>query len=63
LRSFLSFLFPIPGPPSSDRFSDASRIAETAAPMAAIGADEVQIEASFCAAINTAKEQKSIPLA
>jgi hypothetical protein len=28
-----------------------------------IGADEAQIEASFCAAINTAKEQKSVSLA
>jgi glycogen debranching enzyme len=31
--------------------------------LAAIGADEVQIEASFSAAIRTAKEQKSISLA
>jgi serine/threonine protein kinase len=30
--------------------------------LAAIGADETQIEASFCAAISTAKEQKSISL-
>jgi hypothetical protein len=29
---------------------------------AAMGADETQIEASFCAAIRTAKEQKSISL-
>src|SRR4029077_1700464 len=28
--------------------------------LAAIGGDETQIEASFCAAIRTAKEQKSI---
>jgi hypothetical protein len=31
--------------------------------LAAAGADETQIEASFCAAINIAKEQKSISLA
>jgi predicted ATPase len=31
--------------------------------LTAIGADETQIEASFCAAINTAREQKSIALA
>jgi predicted ATPase len=31
--------------------------------LTAIGADETQIEASFCAAIRTAKEQKSISLA
>jgi hypothetical protein len=31
--------------------------------LAAVGADETQIEASFCAAINIAKEQKSISLA
>jgi serine/threonine protein kinase/predicted ATPase len=31
--------------------------------LAAIGADEAQIEASFCAAIETAKEQKSTSLA
>ena len=31
--------------------------------LAAIGADETQIEASFCEAIRTAKEQKSISLA
>jgi hypothetical protein len=30
--------------------------------LAAIGANEAQIEASFCAAINTAKEQKSVSL-
>ena len=30
--------------------------------LAAIGADEAQIEASFCEAISTAKEQKSISL-
>ena len=30
--------------------------------LAAIGADETQIEASFCAAIRTAKEQKSVSL-
>jgi hypothetical protein len=30
--------------------------------LAAIGGDEAQIEASFCAAINTAKEQKSMSL-
>jgi predicted ATPase len=30
--------------------------------LAALGAEESQIEASFCAAINTAKEQKSISL-
>jgi len=30
--------------------------------LAAIGADEAQIEASFCAAINTAKRQKSVSL-
>ena len=30
--------------------------------LAAIGADETQIEASFCAAIRIAKEQKSISL-
>jgi len=30
--------------------------------LAAIGADEAQIEASFCAAVNTAKEQKSVSL-
>jgi hypothetical protein len=28
-----------------------------------MGANETQIDASFCAAINTAKEQKSISLA
>ena len=31
--------------------------------LAAIGGDETQIEASFSAAINTAKEQKSVSLA
>ena len=31
--------------------------------LTAIGADEAQIEASFCAAIKTAKEQKSVSLA
>ena len=31
--------------------------------LTAIGADEIQIEASFCGAIATAKEQKSISLA
>jgi hypothetical protein len=31
--------------------------------LAAIAGDEAQIEASFCAAINTAKEQKSVSLA
>jgi hypothetical protein len=31
--------------------------------LTAIGADEIQIEASFCEAIATAKEQKSISLA
>ena len=31
--------------------------------LAALGAEETQIEASFCAAINTAKQQKSVPLA
>ena len=30
--------------------------------LAALGADETQIEVSFCAAISTAKEQKSISL-
>jgi predicted ATPase len=30
--------------------------------LAALGADEAQIEASFCASINTAREQKSISL-
>jgi hypothetical protein len=30
--------------------------------LAAIGADEAEIEASFCAAIRTAKEQKSVSL-
>jgi hypothetical protein len=30
--------------------------------LAALGADETQIEASFCAAIKTAKEQKSVSL-
>jgi hypothetical protein len=30
--------------------------------LAAVGADETQIEGSFCAAIRTAKEQKSISL-
>jgi predicted ATPase len=30
--------------------------------LAAMGADETQIEASFCAAVRTAKEQKSISL-
>jgi hypothetical protein len=30
--------------------------------LAALGADEAQIEASFCASINTAQEQKSISL-
>ena len=30
--------------------------------LAAIGTDETQIEASFCAAINTAKEQKAVSL-
>ena len=30
--------------------------------LTALGADETQIEASFCAAIRIAKEQKSIPL-
>ena len=31
--------------------------------LAALGADEPQIEASFCEAISTAKEQKSVSLA
>ena len=31
--------------------------------LAAIGADETQIDASFCEAIRTAKEQKSVSLA
>jgi hypothetical protein len=31
--------------------------------LAAVGADEVQIEASFCEAISTAKQQKSTSLA
>ena len=31
--------------------------------LAAMGADETQIEASFCEAIRTAKEQKSVSLA
>ena len=31
--------------------------------LAAIGADETQIEAAFCAAIRIAREQKSISLA
>ena len=31
--------------------------------LAAIGADETQIEASFCGAIRVAKEQKSVSLA
>jgi hypothetical protein len=31
--------------------------------LATIGADEAQIEASLCAAITTAKQQKSISLA
>jgi len=31
--------------------------------LAALGSDEAQIEASFCEAIRTGKEQKSIPLA
>jgi hypothetical protein len=30
--------------------------------LATLGAEEVQIEASFCAAINTAHEQKSVSL-
>ena len=30
--------------------------------LAALGAEESQIEVSFCAAINTAKEQKSVSL-
>jgi hypothetical protein len=30
--------------------------------LAALGADETQIEASFCEAIRTAKEQKSVSL-
>jgi hypothetical protein len=30
--------------------------------LAAMSADEAQIEASFCAAINTAKQQKSVSL-
>jgi hypothetical protein len=30
--------------------------------LATLGGDETQIEASFCAAINTAKEQKSVSL-
>ena len=30
--------------------------------LAAINAEETQIEASFCAAINTAKQQKSVSL-
>jgi hypothetical protein len=29
--------------------------------LATIGADEIQIEASFCEATGTAKEQKSVP--
>jgi hypothetical protein len=31
--------------------------------LTAMGADEAQIEASFCAAISTAKQQKSVSLA
>ena len=31
--------------------------------LAALGADETQIEASFCEAIRTAKQQKSVSLA
>ena len=31
--------------------------------LAAIGADETQVEASFCEAIRTAKQQKSVSLA
>jgi hypothetical protein len=31
--------------------------------LATLGADEAQIEASFCAAVRTAKEQKSVSLA
>jgi len=31
--------------------------------LASLGAEKTQIEASFCAAINTAKEQKSVSLA
>jgi hypothetical protein len=31
--------------------------------LAAVGADETQVEASFCAAINTARGQKSVSLA
>ena len=30
--------------------------------LAAMGADEMQIEASFCAAIRTAKQQKAVSL-
>jgi hypothetical protein len=30
--------------------------------LATLGADEAQIEASFCAAVETAKEQKSVSL-
>ena len=30
--------------------------------LAAIGADETEIEASFCTAISTAKQQKSVSL-
>ena len=32
------------------------------ASLTALGADETQIEASFCAAISTAKEEKSVSL-
>ena len=44
-----------------DMFSQLHRL--RAVFLAAMGAEETQIEASFCAAIRTAKEQKSISLA
>jgi hypothetical protein len=48
---------------SEERFWCAELLRLRGVFLAAMGADEIQIEASFCAAITTAKEQKSISLA
>jgi hypothetical protein len=48
---------------SEERFWCAELHRLRAVFLAALGADETQIEASFCVAIRSAKEQKSISLA
>jgi hypothetical protein len=47
---------------SGERWCDAERHRLRAVFLAAMGAEETQIEASFCAAISTAKQQKSVSL-